>query len=124
MIEIAVQGGEVEAENVAGGIGRFGFLLDLDRNVAEEAGLGGVGCLGDLARGGWHGDRGQNNGCGMAIDGIAGRFLGDGGFAVLLELADDLLADEGAQRGGAAEDVGAGVVDGGENEGRGVYRRD
>jgi hypothetical protein len=60
----------------------------------------------------------------VAVDGIAGGFLSNGRLAVLLELADDLLADEGAQRGGAAEDVGTGVVDGGEHKGRGVDRGD
>ena len=96
MIEIAVQGGVVEAENVAGGVGWVGLLLGFDRDVAEEAGLGGVGGLGDLARSYGHGDRGEDDGGGMAVDGVAGGFLSDGGFAILLELAEDLLADEGA----------------------------
>jgi len=60
----------------------------------------------------------------VTVDGVAGRFLGNGGLSVLLELAEDLLADKGAERGGAAEDVGAGVVDGGEDERGGVDRSD
>ena len=60
----------------------------------------------------------------MAVDGVTGGFLGDGGLTVLLELTDDLLADERAERRGAAKDVGAGVVDGGEDEGGGVDRSD
>jgi len=60
----------------------------------------------------------------VAVDGVTGGFLGDGGLTVLLELTDDLLADERAERRGAAKDVGAGVVDGGEDEGGGVDRSD
>src|ERR1700761_1627307 len=60
----------------------------------------------------------------MAVDGVTGGFLGDGGLTVLFELTDDLLANERAERGGAAKDVGAGVVDGGEDERGCVYRRD
>ena len=60
----------------------------------------------------------------MAVDVVVGGLLGDGGFAVLLELAQDLLADEGTEQSCAAQDVGTGIVDGGEDEGRGVDRSD
>ncbi len=56
MVEIAVQGGEVEAEDVTCGVGWVGLLLCFDGNVAEEAGLGGVGRLGSFAGCLWHGD--------------------------------------------------------------------
>lgn len=56
MVEIAVQRGEVEAENVARGVDRVGLLLCFDGNVAEEAGLGGVGRLRDFASCLWHGN--------------------------------------------------------------------
>lgn len=49
MVKIAVQRGEVEAEDVSCGVNRVGLLLCFDGNVAEEAGLGGVGGLGDFA---------------------------------------------------------------------------
>ena len=56
MVEVAVQGGEVEAENMARWVDRVGLLLCFDGNVAEEAGLGGIGRLGDFAGCLWHGN--------------------------------------------------------------------
>ena len=48
-VEIAVLRCEVEAEDMPGLFDGVGFLAGLDRDVAEEAGLGGVGEAGDLA---------------------------------------------------------------------------
>jgi len=49
MVEIAMLRGEVEAENMARWIDWIGLLLCFDGDIAEEAGLGGVGGSRDLA---------------------------------------------------------------------------
>jgi hypothetical protein len=54
MVEIAMQRGEIEAEDVTRGFDGVGLLLCFDRDVAEEAGLGGIGGSRDFAgRFGW-----------------------------------------------------------------------
>ena len=60
----------------------------------------------------------------MAIDEVGGWLLRDGGFAVLFQLAENLFADERTEHRRAAQHVGAGAVDGGEDEGGGVDRCD
>lgn len=52
----------------------------------------------------------------MAIDCVTGGFSDDARLAILFELAQDLLADERAELGGEAQEVGARVADGGEGE--------
>ena len=41
----------------------------------------------------------------MAIDRVTGRFLDDARLAILFELVQDLLTDEGAELSGEAQDV-------------------
>jgi hypothetical protein len=118
---VALLGGEVEAEDVPGRVTGVGPFAGFDGDVAEQAGLGGVGdfgwgdAVGVRCYGGLGGGQGDDGG--VAVDGVAGGLLGDDGVAVLLELAEDLLASEGAEIGGCAvEDAGAGVVDGREDK--------
>jgi hypothetical protein len=120
VVEILMLRGEVEAEDVAGGFDGIGSFLRLDGDIAEDADLGGVGGVGYLAGSIGHGNRGEDDCGGMAVDGVVSRLLGDGGLAVLLELTENLLVNEGLELNGATEDVRAGVVDGREDEGRGV----
>src|SRR5882762_11919043 len=77
-VEVFVQRGEVEAEDVTGGIDRVGLLLWLDGNVAEHAGLGGVGGGRDRALGLRHGNGSENDRGGVAVDVVMSGLLGDG----------------------------------------------
>ena len=58
----------------------------------------------------------------MASNCVVGGRQNDCRVAVLFELADNLLSGEGAWLARAAQDLGTGVIDGGESE-RGVLDR-
>jgi hypothetical protein len=119
-----VQRGEVEAEDVARRLDGIGSLARFDGDVAEHAHLGGVRDARNLADRVGHGNGSENDCRRVPVDGVVGGLLRDRRLAVLFELPEDLLANEGAERDGAAQNVRAGVVDRRKHEGGRIDRRD